>query len=166
MSSQLYWNIPDMRKYKTPRKIAEAVYNMNIDRAERWFREEILPAYRNSKTAPKSAIDFFERAFVKEHAGETNKQMVERVLNSNLFTTKTERYEQNVIQMLKNSKIFDEFRRQTGNWHTRITHDNFQYIDTGAGGYFIFYGADGHRWEITVADNYFSNDGITWELMD
>lgn len=167
MSSQLYWNLPDMRKYKTPRKIAEAVYNLNMERADKWFREEILPAYRNSKRAPKSAIDFFERAFVKEYPGETNKQMVERVLNSNLFTTKQERYEQNVIQMLRNSKVFDDFRRQTGSWNTKITNANFEYVDMGEGlGFFIFYGADGHRWEINVANDYFAEDGITWELMD
>lgn len=146
--------IPDMRKKRTYMQLAEEILVLN--------ETKILGSYNNIKQVSigfdKSPAEFLanelKRTELLSKTKLTQKQIVEKTLNTTFFTSEEDRYKRNVKQMLKTSGLNEELRKLRGWRLGNPKTDEFEY--DASIGRLVFAG----QWVIDHDEDYFVEDGI------
>ena len=149
--------IPDMRKKRSYKELATELIALN--------ESKLIGSYNIIK---KIALNFdyspveflaseLERT-EKLQRGKgpklTQKEIVEKTLNTTLFTSTEDRYKRNMKQMLKTSGLNDDLRRMRGWQKGNPKAEEFVYDESI--GRLVFAG----QWVIDHDEDYFASDGI------
>lgn len=148
--------VPDMRKKRNYHELAAELITLN--------ESKIMSSYNMIK---KIAINFdsspveflaneLERTEKLNIKGPkmTQKEIVEKTLNTTLFTSTEDRYKRNMKQMLKTSGLNDQLRKLRGWQKGNPKAEEFEYDNSI--GRLIFNG----EWVIDHDEDYFASDGI------
>lgn len=148
--------IPDMRKKRTYRELAEELLALN--------ESKIMSSYYSIKEIAigfeSSPVEFLENELRRTeilNKGKTKmtaKQIVEKTLNTTMFTSPEERYARNMRAMLKSSGRQEELRKLRGWQKGNPKAEEFVYDENI--GRLVFAG----QWVIDHDEDYFAEDGI------
>lgn len=148
--------VPDMRKKRNYHELAAELITLN--------ESKLMASYdmikRIAINFDSSPIEFLanelERTEKLNVKGPkmTQKEIVEKTLNTTLFTSTEDRYKRNMKQMLKTSGLNDQLRKLRGWQKGNPKAEEFEYDDSI--GRLIFNG----EWVIDHDEDYFASDGI------
>lgn len=148
--------VPDMRKKRNYHELAAELITLNESKLMSSY-DMIKRIAINFDSSPveflANELERTEKLNVKGPKM-TQKEIVEKTLNTTLFTSTEDRYKRNMKQMLKTSGLNDQLRKLRGWQKGNPKAEEFEYDNSI--GRLIFNG----EWVIDHDEDYFASDGI------